>query len=98
MEILIAAVILTEALTQYGKTIVEMFKTEDKTKGIYQLITILIGLFIAFSLNDVNLFALIGITANPIVAKIITGILISRGSNWCFDFFKRIREPISTVG
>lgn len=98
MEILIAAVILTEALTQYGKTIAEMFKTEDKSKGIYQLITILIGLFIAFSFNDVNLFSIIGMTANPIVAKIITGILISRGSNWCFDFFKRIREPISAVG
>ena len=98
MEILIAAVILTEALTQYGKTIAEMFKAEDKSKGIYQLITILIGLFIAFSLENVNLFTIIGITANPIVAKIITGILISRGSNWCFDFFKRIREPISTVG
>ncbi len=75
-----------------------MFKTEGKSKGIYQLITILIGLFIAFSFNNVNLFAIIGMTANPIVAKIITGILISRGSNWCFDFFKRIREPVSTVG
>jgi len=75
-----------------------MFKTEGKSKGIYQLITILIGLFIAFSFENVNLFAIIGMTANPIVAKIITGILISRGSNWCFDFFKRIREPVSTVG
>ena len=98
MEIIIAAVVLTEALTQYAKTIVEMFKAEDKSKGIYQLITILIGLFIAFSFDNVNLFALIGMAANPIVAKIVTGILISRGSNWCFDFFKRIREPFSAVG
>lgn len=98
MEIIIAAVVLTEALTQYGKTIVEMFKAEDKSKGIYQLITILIGLFIAFSFDNVNLFALIGMAANPIVAKIVTGILISRGSNWCFDFFKRIREPFGAVG
>lgn len=97
MEIIIAGVILTEALTQYGKTIAEMFKTEDKSKGIYQLITILIGLLIAFSFN-VNLFTLLGMAANPIVAKIITGILMSRGSNWCFDFFKRIREPFSAVG
>lgn len=97
MEIIIAGVILTEALTQYGKTIAEMFKAEDKSKGIYQLITILIGLLIAFSFN-VNLFVLLGMTANPIVAKIITGILMSRGSNWCFDFFKRIREPFGAVG
>ena len=97
MEIIIAGVILTEAITQYGKTIAEMFKAEDKSKGIYQLITILIGLLIAFSFN-VNLFAFLGMTANPIVAKIITGILMSRGSNWCFDFFKRIREPFSAVG
>lgn len=97
MEIIIAGVILTEAITQYGKTIAEMFKAEDKSKGIYQLITILIGLLIAFSFN-VNLFALLGMTANPIVAKTITGILMSRGSNWCFDFFKRIREPFGAVG
>ena len=97
MEVIIAGVILTEAITQYGKTITEMFKTEDKSKGIYQLITILIGLLIAFSFN-VNLFALLGMVANPIVAKIITGILMSRGSNWCFDFFKRIREPFGAVG
>ena len=97
MEIIIAGVILTEAITQYGKTIAEMFKAEDKSKGIYQLITILISLLIAFSFN-VNLFALLGMAANPIVAKIITGILMSRGSNWCFDFFKRIREPFGAVG
>ena len=97
MEIIIAGVILTEALTQYGKTVAKMFNTEDKSKGIYQLITILIGLLIAFSFN-INLFDLLGMAANPIVAKIITGILMSRGSNWCFDFFKRIREPINAVG
>ena len=97
MEVIIAGVVLTEALTQYGKTIVEMFKTEDKSKGIYQLITILIGLFLAFSFNW-NLFTIIGMTANPIVATAVTGILISRGSNWCFDFFKRIREPFGAVG
>ena len=34
MEIIIAGVILTEAITQYGKTIAVMFKAEDKQKGI----------------------------------------------------------------
>ena len=97
MEVLFTGVILIEALTEYGKTIVEMFNSEDKTKGILQLITILIGLFLAFSFGW-NVFALIGMAVNPIIGTAITGILMSRGSNWCFDFFKRIREPISTVG
>ena len=46
MEVLFTGAILIEALTEYGKTIVEMFNSEDKTKGILQLITILIGLFL----------------------------------------------------
>lgn len=97
MEVIFAGAILIEALTQYGKTIAEMFKSEDKSKGIYQLITILIGLFLAFSFSW-NIFAMIGMAVNPIIGTAITGILMSRGSNWCFDFFKRIREPINTVG
>ena len=93
MEVLFAGVVLIEALTQYGKTIYEMFETGEKKKGIIQLITILLGLLIAFAFSF-NIFALIGMAVNPIIGTAITGILMSRGSNWAFDFFKRFREPI----
>ena len=92
---IIAAAILVEGLIEYGKTIAEAFETGEKKTGITQLISIIIGILIAFAFNA-NAFIVLGMAVNPIIGIILTGIVISRGSNYASDLLKRIANP--TVG
>ncbi len=53
---------------------------------------ILIGLLIAFTL-PVDVFAILGFPfTTPIVGQVLTGILISRGSNWMHDWIEGLRR------
>lgn len=93
--VLIALAVLIEALIEYGKTIAQYFETEQKKKGITQLISVLLGVLIAFAFHG-DAFALLGMEVNPIIGTLITGIILSRGSNYASDLLKRITNP--TVG
>ena len=52
-----------------------------------------IGLGVTVSLvYDVDIFALLGITSTvPYVGAVLTGVLISRGSNYIFDLIKTLQ-------
>lgn len=93
--VIIAAAVLAEGLIEYGKTIANAFETGEKKTGITQLISIIIGILIAFAFG-VNGFALLGMTVNSVIGTFLTGIIISRGSNYASDLLKRIANP--TVG
>ena len=93
--IIIAAAVLVEGLIQYGKTIAQAFETGEKKTGITQLISIIIGILIAFAFGA-NAFEALGMVVNPIIGVFLTGIVISRGSNYASDLLKRIANP--TVG
>ena len=93
--VIIATAVLVEGLIEYGKTIANAFETGEKKTGITQLISIIIGILIAFAFG-VNGFALLGMTVNPVIGTFLTGIIISRGSNYASDLLKRIANP--TVG
>lgn len=92
LGVIIATAVLIEGLVQYGKTIIEMFETGEKKTGIIQLITILIGILLAFAFNT-NAFEVLGMTVNPMIGTFLTGIVISRGSNYASDLLKRITNP-----
>jgi hypothetical protein len=91
---LIASVaILIEGLVEYGKTIVDAFTTDEKKTAITQLITIVIGILLAFAFNA-DMFIPIGIEVNHTVGMILTGIVMSRGSNYVSDLLNRISNPV----
>ena len=87
--IIIAAAVLVEGLIQYGKTIAQAFETGEKKTGITQLISIIIGVLIAFAFGA-NAFEVLGMAVNPMIGTFLTGIVISRGSNYASDLLKRI--------
>lgn len=92
LGLILAVAVLIEGLVEYGKTIVDMFETGERKTAITQLITIILGILIAFAFNA-NAFAVLGIAVNPIIGTLLTGIVISRGSNYASDLLARIANP-----
>lgn len=93
--VLIALAVLIEALIEYGKTVVQAFETGEKKKGLIQLISMILGVLVAFAFHG-DAFALLGMEVHPIIGTLITGVILSRGSNYTSDLLKRITNP--TVG
>ena len=83
----IAAAVVIEGIVTYITTIVKDKKVEWKI-----ILAIALGCLISFNLN-LDVFALIGLDeANTIVGIILTGILISRGSNYVFELYNKLTE------
>ena len=95
ISVIIAVAILIEGLVQYGKNIVDMFYGGDKKTAITQLVTIAIGVALAFAFNA-NMFVPLGLTVNSYVGMVLTGIVMSRGSNYVSDLISQIGQ--TTVG
>lgn len=95
VAIIIAVAILIEGLVEYGKTIANMFYEGDKKTGVTQIVTIIIGIALAFAFNA-NMFVPLGLTVNNYVGMVLTGIVMSRGSNYVSDLIGKIGQ--TTVG
>ena len=91
ITLIISVAILIEALVEYGKSIVDMFEGGDRKTGIPQLITIACGIFMAFAFK-VNEFEVLGITVDPTIGTILTGIVMSRGSNYASDLLSKLTK------
>ena len=84
---LIFAAIVIEGLITYGKTLVVDHKFQWQV-----LASMLLGVLIALSFN-IDLFAVAGIEAViPFVGVVLTGVLLSRGSNYIFDLLSAISK------
>lgn len=94
MEItmILSCAILVEALIEYAKTIYESFEKKEYKTFVTQLASVVIGILIAFLFNA-NVFVPLGMMVNAVAGKILTGIVISRGSNYASDLLKRIANP-----
>lgn len=81
----ITAAVVIEGLVSYAKMIVVQKKIQ------WQVITaIAIGLLLAFNLH-LDIFALLEIEEScTLVGTALTGILISRGSNYVYDLYDRL--------
>lgn len=85
--------ITVEALIQYVKTIIKMLEDKQYKTFATQLAAILLAVFICFAAG-VDLYALVGVCfAIPWLGVLLTGIVISRGSNYTSDFIKRLQNP-----
>lgn len=84
--------VLIEAIITYAKTWV----VEKKIKW-QQIAAVIFGIVICLAYN-LDIPAMIGFeSAVPYVGKAITGILISRGSNFVYELFKAIKTKSDAI-
>lgn len=95
IAIIIGVAILIEGLVEYGKNIADMFYGGDKKTAITQIVTIAVGIAIAFAFNA-DMFMPLGLTVNHYIGMVLTGIIMSRGSNYVSDLITKIGQ--TTVG
>lgn len=95
IAVIIAVAILIEGLVEYGKTIADMFDSGEKRVALIQVITIVIGVGLAFAF-DADMFIPLGLTVNHYIGMVLTGIVMSRGSNYVSDLIGKIGQ--TTVG
>ncbi len=91
LVIMMAAVV--EGIVEYGQTIYDMIEVADYKKAVKQGCAIVLGITSAFVIPLTALSWLLadlfpGIVINPVFDMIITGIVISRGSNIAADFMR----------
>lgn len=91
IAVIIAVAILIEGLVEYGKNIANMFYDGDKKTAITQIVTIVVGIALAFAFNA-NMFVPLGLTVNNYVGMVLTGIVMSRGSNYVSDLITKIGQ------
>jgi hypothetical protein len=77
--------IIVEGLVTYAKT----FFTNAKFQW-QQLVSVVLGVVVALAYN-VDIFSMFGIVSVvPYIGSVLTGVLISRGSNYIFDLVKQL--------
>ena len=83
----IAAAVIVEGILSYVREIVENKKIHWEIIG-----AILIGCMVSFNLN-LDFFEMLGLKETyGIIGVILTGILISRGSNYVFELYDRLTK------
>ena len=99
ITLILMIAIVIEAFVEYFKSIEYMIDEKEYKTALTQGITIVIGIFFAFAFNlqlfnEAMVYFYEGITVNPIIDKILTGILLSRGSNYLSDLVSRLTKGI----
>lgn len=75
-----------EALVEYSKLIFV-----ERTINWKQIVALVLGVTVAV-LADVDIYEWVGVAFSfHYVGCVLTGIMLSRGSNWLADFIKRIQ-------
>lgn len=96
-------------MEQFGKILLMSFvvvSIYDIIKGFYKdnkvdinaIITAIIGIILAI-LAQLDIFCLIGIDfLIPYVGQVLTGLVLSKGSNYIYDFITKIISLLSGKG
>jgi len=95
IALIIMVAIVLEALVEYAKTIMYMFEEYEYKTAVTQLVTIVIGIGLAFGFHTQLFNAGLseiyeGLHINPVLDMILTGILFSRGSNYFSDLISKL--------
>lgn len=95
IALIIMVAIVLEALVEYAKTIMYMFEEHEYKTAVTQLVTIVIGIGLAFGFHTQLFNAGLseiyeGLHINPVLDMILTGILFSRGSNYFSDLISKL--------
>lgn len=103
IALIIMVAVLLEGLVEYAKTIMKMVDEQEYKTAITQGVTIVIGILFAFIFH-LHLFnsslaeVYEGLQIHGTVDMILTGIIISRGSNYASDFIGKLtRKKIDEV-
>lgn len=97
IALIIMVAVLLEGLVEYAKTVMKMVEDQEYKTAITQGITIMVGVLFAFIFH-LHLFnsALAEVyedlLINPVIDQILTGIIISRGSNYASDFIGKLTK------
>lgn len=91
LVLIMAIAILVEAMVEYLKSILKMITERQYKVAIIQMFTIAIGILFAY-LFKLDLFRALDIEVNQVAGMILTGIIISRGSNYVNDLVSKIRN------
>jgi hypothetical protein len=84
---IILMAIIVEGLITYAKTFIVSGKFQWQ-----MLVGIILGITVTLAYN-IDIFALLGIISRvPYVGSVLTGIIISRGSNYIFDLIKALQS------
>lgn len=81
---IVVLAVLVEAVWEAAKMV-----WQDGKFSVSMIATLVIGIALAI-LSGADLCAAVGIGLPPIVGQIVTGILISRGSNYLHDLISKI--------
>lgn len=89
--------IIVEALIEYIKTLMKAVEEKQyKTLGT-QIASILLGIGLACLLG-LDFFGMLGIVVPyPVIGMILSGLIMSRGSNYFSDFLKRIQPLFPAI-
>lgn len=95
IALIIMVAIVLEALVEYAKTIMYMFEEQEYKTAVTQLVTIAIGIGLAFGFHTQLFNAGLseiyeGLHINPVLDMVLTGILFSRGSNYFSDLISKL--------
>lgn len=86
---LVGAVIV-EGIVEYAKSIYKGFTGGQAKTAITQVVSIVLGVLLSAA-GGWDVFAALGVTfLAPGIGVVLTGIVISRGSNYASDIIKRI--------
>lgn len=86
---LVCAVIV-EGLVSYAETIYDYFEQGDVKKAIKQIGAIVLAILFAFEIKVTLIAFLADAAVNPVFDMIVSGIFMSRGANYLFDFIKMV--------
>lgn len=85
IALVLAASVIVEAIIEYIKSIRE---------NPEQVASLVIGIFVAW-VFQVQAFNLMGFPINGWADMVLTGLLISRGSNYASDLIKRVNGGVA---
>ena len=87
LAILMIAVIV-EAITEWAKLIIK-----DGKPNQWMIVSLVVALVLTLT-SGVDLFAEIGLVFNlPYIGSALTGIFLSRGSNYIFELAEKLKRP-----
>ena len=96
ITLILVLAITVEALVQYGKNIVAMALNKEYKTFATQLAAIVLAVLVCLA-TGADLYSLLGVSfAVPWLGILLTGVVISRGSNNASDFIKRLQSPSPT--
>lgn len=93
--IFVVVSILVESFTEHVKLLVGK-KVPEEVAGVpvFMWVSLIIGVILAVMLK-IDIFGLIGLNFEiKVVGWVLTGLLLSRGSNYVFALLKRVKSPI----